>query len=832
MDNSKIKIGALILGALAAPVTALAYLYRRPLPKVNGTRKVSGLHAPVEIIRDHWGVPHIYAQHEDDLLFAQGYVHAQDRLWQMELQRRIGQGRLSEIFGELTFSADSLLRIIGLGRAARNDIAHASSETLHALKAYALGVNTFIGANQNKLPLEFTLLRFKPEAWQPVDSLAWAKMMSWGLSFNWDAEIVRAELISKLGAERAARLQGDYTADNPIIIPEHTFVEVMDRVAEHYREAEKWLPLQAVSGMSNNWVVDGNKSVTGKPLLANDPHLGLSMPAIWYENHLVSPEMESIGVSLPGTPGVVLGHNAELAWGATAAFADTQDLYLEKFHPDDPTLYEYQGAWEKANIVREEIRVKGESTPRTVDVTITRHGPIKNHGASPTLALPRSRGEGIREGARLALRWVGYEPHDLCHAVLGINRARNWHEFTEALRHWTEPSLNFVYADRAGNIGYYMAGQIPIRAKGIGQTPAPGWTGEYEWTGWIPHEELPQSYNPAQHYFATANNQVVGQEYPHFLTHETMNGFRARRIVELLTQKERLSREDFARIQVDQYCAPAKTLCGLLNKLGAEILNQPVFDGNRDRAEQALNFVRQWDCNLTADSVAGAIYEVTQNFAMRRVFEPWLGELTDHYIGVGFHPLLSPMIGTFHDRAYVILQRILTNNESEWFKPLAALEADVEGKPVTREEILARALNDALDFLQKTLGDKVAQWQWGKLHQAHFNHPLGAQKPLDQIFNRGPFPYGGDTSTVWQGAFIPKFPISPDATGTASWRQIMDPNDWDASLGIHTTGQSGHPASKHYDDMIQKWLKGEFHPLLWSREQVEANAEARLKLEP
>ena len=805
--------GSAVLGGLTYAV--LRIFMRRSLPQVDGVLKMEGLSAPVEIIRDQWGVPHIYAQTMEDLLFAQGFVHAQDRLWQMEMNRRVGHGRLAELFGELAFSTDHFLRTVGFARAAQNDLQHLDAESLRTLESYARGVNAFIAQTGERsassaphrgghgrepwpgarLPLEFTLLRFKPEPWKPLDSLVYGKVLAWGLSGNWDMEITNAALIGKVGPERAARLMGDYEATNPLILPEQTFAALAQDLIAHFEAAQSLLPIGQdaahvpprnardwtpragwLGGMSNNWVVDGAKSVTGRPLLANDPHLALQMPSIWYENHLVVTgnaeghvnSFEATGVTFPGAPFVVIGHNRDIAWGFTNAFADVQDLYVEKFNPDNPAQYEFRGQWENVQVLREPIRVKGEAAPRVVEIQTTRHGPLINHLTQVTKDSP----------LRLAFRWTAQDGGSILRAVERMNKASNWPEFCEAVRDWDVPSQNMVYADTAGNIAYYMPGRIPIRAKGIGLTPAPGWSGEYEWTGWIPHEELPQAFNPAQHYIATANNLVAGQEYPHFLTSATMNGFRARRIVDLLTEKEKLSADDFARIQVDLYCAPAKTFCALLAAV------RPTDGYTRE----ALVRLATWDFHLTADSVAGALFELTQHFSMKRVFGPWLGELTEHFLGVGFHPLLSAF-SPYHDRSFVTLQRILVANESDWFK-------DGAGQPLTREQILAAALDDAIAYLRGAIGQDLNKWEWGRIHQAGFSHTLGARKPLDRIFNRGPYPYGGDPNTVWQGSFIPKLPFSTSG-GSASWRQIIDVGDWDASRAVHTTGQSGQPASKH-----------------------------------
>lgn len=815
MSNRNLTLAAALAAAVAAPIVGLAYLWRRPLPMINGRMRLKGLHAPVEIVRDTWGVPHIYAHNDEDVFFGQGFVHAQDRLWQMELNRRIPAGRLSEIVGEVAFSTDKLTRIVGLQRAAKNDWMHAPEETVLALNAYARGVNAFLETHHNKLPLEFTLLRFTPEPWRPLDSLGWIKMMAWGQGLNWDAEILRAAILDKLGPERTAHLLGSDIADTNPIILNHTPIPGFDRLLSELHAAKTFLNITAPVGMSNNWVVDGTKSVTGKPLLANDPHLPLQMPSLWYETHLVTPEWQAAGVSLPGVPLVVIGHNAEIAWGMTNAFVDAQDLFIEQFDPDDPTRYRVNDEWEKATVVREEIRVKGEAEPRAVDVTITRHGPIMNEWFS-SAPMPREVGG-------LALQWTAYEASRSISAGLQLLRAKNWEDFRGALRDWTEPALSFVYADRAGNIGYQLAGDTPVRKNGKGATPVPGWNDEYAWTGLVEFEELPHAYNPPEHLVATANNTVVGAEYEHHLTLDTMNGFRAKRILELLDAHEKLSLENYARIQTDVHCIPAETFQALTRRWYETLRTHPALRVQGERAHRALDLLNAWDCELGADSVAGALYETTLHFAMERLYKPWLGELTDTFIGVGFHLLLHPVNGSYIDRAYLIALRILQNEEAEWLNVNNVIRSSAD--------ILAGALNEAIEYLEGHVGLDMHEWTWGRLHRASFNHPLGAVKPLDKIFNRGPFPYGGDTSTVWQAAFIPKLPIPDEAVFTASWRQIMDVSDWDNSLGVHPTGQSGHPASRHYADQMPLWLAGQHHPLLWSRENIIANQEGVLILE-
>lgn len=831
MPNRNLAVAGLVTAAIAAPIAGVTYLWRRSLPVISGRLKLPGLHDRVEVIRDKWGVPHISAHSDEDVFFAQGFVTAQDRLWHMELNRRLASGRLSELVGEVALGTDKLMRIIGLRRAAKKDWENASERVRAVLNAYARGVNAFLETNPKKLPLEFTLLRYTPETWHPIDSLSWVKMMAWGQGLNWDGELLRAAILDRLGPEKTARLLGSDISDTNPVILNHVPIPGFDRLVAELRNAKNFLNLTAPIGMSNNWVVDGTKTASGMPLLANDPHLPLQMPSLWYEAHLITPEWQAAGVSLPGVPMIVLGHNADIAWGVTNAFVDAQDLYIEKFDAKNPTRYRVGETWETAQVIREEIRVKGDKKPRPFEVMVTRHGPVMDawwaSWSNPLVAGAQTKSSTnghVSDELKLALKWVGYDASRSIDAGLGLMRAKNWNEFRTALHDWTEPALSFVYADRAGNIGYQLAGNTPIRKNGKGATPVPGWNDEYDWTGIVPFDELPHTYNPPEHLVVTANNAVVGKEYKHHLSLDTMNGFRAKRILDLLNQSDALTADDFATIQKDVYCIPAETFQKLTRAFYYAILMHPALGKRGLTAREALDFLNDWDCNLTPVSVAGALYQTTLYFAMKRLYTPWLGDLTANFIGIGFHPLLHPVNGTYVDRAYLIALRILENEESEWIR-------DENHNPTTSVDILANALNDAIRWFETNVAYDMQKWQWGKLHRAGFQHVLGAVKPLDMIFNRGPFPYGGDTSTVWQGAFVPELPIPDNAVVTASWRQIMDTSNWDQSRGVHPTGQSGHPASRHYDDQMPLWFTGKHHALWWSREKILEHQEGVLILE-
>lgn len=847
------------------------WLLYRPLPKINGTVRVKGLKGKVEVVRDHWGVPHIYAETEEDLFFAQGYVHAQDRLWQMEFHRRLASGTLAEIAGGMALEVDRFARIIGFRRAAQADLALLGEQTLRYLEAYSQGVNSFIETHRSRLPLEFTLLWHKPTPWSPLDTAVFAKFMGWSLSCNWESELLRGSLVEMLGPEKAAELEPIYPENNPIIVstgmdypagpsrskraspdpasrgvgvpnllgvrcsnPQQvrgsgaltcgsdrlwespSYQDVAARFLAEYHKVAGLLGLGGQGAGSNNWVISGARCITGRPLLANDPHLPPLMPSIWYENHLMGggpsagPSSGSgrssgrglavAGASMPGVPGVVLGHNDRIAWGATNAGPDVQDLYIEHLRTSSGCPeYQFQGEWEKAQVVREEIKVRGKKEPIVEEVIVTCHGPIING----------LLGEGTPP---LALRWVGHEPGSMLQS-LGINGAGNWEEFVASLRSWSVPAQNMVYADVDGNIGYYMAGQVPIRAKGLGLFPVPGWTGEYEWTGYIPFEELPQVYNPPAGYIASANNKIVGDDYPYFLTLEPMPGYRARRIVDLIEAQDKLSIEDCQAMQVDFYGVPAEELVPYILAL------QPDDEGCR----RAVEYIKGWDRCLTADSVAAAIYEVFEFQFLKLTFSDKLGKWADYYFGAG-RLELAP-ITTFIGWAAVALRGFLKQEDSNWFADGAT------GEPRTREEILLLALRETVSTLRGELGDDMAKWQWGRLHQTTFSHLFGRIKPLHLLFDKGPFPTGGDSETVWQASVVPGFPTSPVAI-IPTYRQIIDLGDWERSVAVNSTGQSGQLGSRHYADMIELWRTGSYHPMLWERASIEREAEGTLILLP
>jgi penicillin amidase len=812
------------LCVLVALVAAGLVLYvRRPLPRIHGTLRLAGLKGQVEVIRDRWGVPHIYADSAEDLFFAQGYIHAQDRMWQMELQRRIASGRLSEIFGEDLLDVDRLFRILGLRRAAAADEAALSDESRSVLEAYAAGVNAFLEARSGRWSVEFNLLRLKPEPWQSVDSLCWLKVMAWNMGCNWETEWIRARLADRLGPDLAADLEPPYPADNPPIVqgpglPADAEPPPNGWGSEALRQALRQvegllgaapgrpnLPtpppgVNSSAGGSNQWVVSGARSASGLPLLANDTHLPVQLPSAWYLNHLDGAGYQVTGVSLPGLPVFAVGHNAHCAWGITIAWQDAQDLYVEKLNPGNPHQVEYQGQWLDAEVVREEIRVKGREEPVVQEVLITRHGPI----ISPI----------VGEDAPLALRWVALEPSDPLRSALGLMRTRDWEAFRQALSDWAAPSLNFVYADTEGNIGFLQAGRVPIRPQGHGLVPVPGWTGEHEWQGYLSVDELPQAYNPESGWLATSNHLVVDSEFPHYVSSDLENPCRVRRAVDLLTAQGTLSAGDCARFQLDTYSAQAE-------RFARHLL---AVEPQTERERQALDHLRTWDAGLEPDNVAASLYQLCRLRALHLVFDGHLGDLSDAYVGLGQTAL--GQISRYHGRSIVRLLDLLDGpGDDGWLRDPAS------GRQRTRQELLHQALRETLALLEAELGPDMSRWTWGRLNRVHFAHPLGSVKPLHLLFNRGPYPMGGDQDTLLRASGTPRFPFEP-ADVVDALRFVADLGDWERCQAIIPGGQSGHVASRHYADLIPPWREGRLQPMPFARRAVEQHAAAKLRLLP
>ncbi|HEX9121930.1 MAG TPA: penicillin acylase family protein [Actinomycetota bacterium] len=766
---------------------------RRALPPVAGEIAVSGLSEPVEVIRDRWGVPHVFAADADDAFFAQGFVQASERLFQIDVALRLANGRLAPMFGDPVLPMDRFARTVGWNRAGER-VASAYDELSHRmLGSFVDGAHAWLEAMEAP-PVEYAVLALEPEL--PRDEGSWAAasvFLAWSLSGNWDDELLRAEIAERLGWDAVRDLfpDGGPTA-GPLVAGK---LPVPATAADLLEQA----PSRPRGQGSNNWVVDGSRTANGSPLLANDPHLVTQMPSVWVEMHLSAPGLEVSGVALPFFPGVVIGRTPRHAWGFTNVGGDTQDLYLEHLN-DDGTAAWYEGAWEPVTVHQERLQVRGRDEPEILEVRETRHGPVLD------AYLVGVRQQRVVEGGiphTYALRWVGLEHAVQPSTVHRMATAGSFEEFREALRTWACPGQNIVYADAGGTIGYQCTGLYPVRRAGDGTVPVPGWKAQFGWDGFVPFEELPWSVDPEEGVLVTANSRPHDDAYPHRLGHDFSPPQRTRRIAELLAATDRHTLETFAAIQLDTVSAVAREIATLLVEV------EPISE----RQKQAIGLLREWDGDLAVDSAGGALYQVWSIHVAREVLLPRLGErLFEHYY--------TRREGGNAFQAEVLVN-LLAFPSARWFGR-AGREA--------RDQILRRALETALDELSSALGEDPSAWRWGALHRAVFAGPLAMIEDLAGLFTGGIVELGGDGTTVLQTAFETGGPY--DVVVLPSWRMIADPADPDGALGVHTTGQSGHPASAHWNDLVPLWAAGDHHPLPMSRAAVEAVAGSSLRMSP
>lgn len=780
----------LIILALAVAAGAVAWLYRRAkasLPQLDGAIKVSGLAGRVEVLRDSHGVPHLRASSQEDVLFAQGYVTAQDRLWQMDLSRRFAHGELAEILGESTLKLDLESRTLGLPQACERAFAELDADSRQMLSAYARGVNTFITTHQDQLPIEFFLLRYRPRPWREADSFSIALNMARSLSHSWPDELMRERIRAKLSPEVYSDLFPDHSPlDRPVAdpIPSSSVApkgapaarlltgESLDSVLT--ARVSTWEKSLAGLG-SNNWVLSGTHTKSGKPLLVNDPHLGHRVPSVWYMIHMKAPGLNVSGVTFPGLPAVILGHNERIAWGATNTAPDVQDLFVENFNFRDPNKYLHNGSWIDADVRDEIIKVRDQADYH-LQVRVTRHGPVISH-------------EGARD---LALRWTALEPRALHFPFWKIDHAQNWQEFTAALRDFAGPMQNFVYADVDGNIGYYAAGHVPIRKQGDGTVPVPGSTDDYDWTGYIPFEHLPHSYNPASGIIATANGRVVPDGYPYFITSQWESPYRTARIYQLLEAGGSFAVPDMLRIQSDIHSIEDR---GLAQQLVAAAARQSPQSAD---AQYALSLLTQWDGEAKADSAATLVCEVTRRALLERILKPKLGEDLSGYEW----PMRS-----------IFLENILRSNWTRWLPPG---DADFHAT-------LVKSLEEGVARIPDLVGSRNrGAWRWGDTIPLTFHHPLGSVRPLGGLLNVGPFTQAGTQTTIKQTTTS----VGP------SMRMVIDFSNFEDSVQNITLGESGQVFSPYYRDQFQTWYQGQSLPMLFGDMAVDKGTVHKLVLEP
>jgi len=770
------------------------------LSLTDGTLKLAGLERQVTVLRDSWGVPHIYAQSQHDLFFAQGFVTAQDRLFQMELWKRVGQGRLAEIFGPGYLQRDINARRLAYRGPAAEDFASYADDARPILEAFTQGVNAEIARRSASggpgLPLEFQLAGFAPEPWKPEDCLM--RMAGFPVTRNAVTELLHAQLVTLLGAKKASALLG---FDPPVELetfPQLNLSGLTPQLLRNLQGSDSSLTMPAPGTTafalpeedgsskwaSNNWVLSGKLTATGRPLLSNDPHRTVDkVPSLRYIVHLVAPGWDVIGATEPGTPGVQDGHNFRVAWGWTIFGMDQQDLYLETIHPGDAQRYKTENGFEQLQVRDSTFHVKGQADV-SVQLKFTRHGPVLWEDPATHRAL--------------ALRWVGAEPGTAGYmASLTLDRVKNWNEFEEAVKRWKLPTHNIVYADVDGNIGEHSVGMAPVRKNFTGTMPLPG-TGGYEWSGWVPVAELPHQFNPEKGFVVTANQRMTAENFPYKVGFEWSEPYRANRITEVLAKAahdgHKLTREDMEHLQGDVVSMPARELLALLAATA------------KDSNDASTQLLLRWDAAVDRDSAAAALYEL------------WLLEIEQQMLH-----RLAP------ENTWKVLQarvpltvilRHLQNPTEETFGPQPQ---------AARNRLLLDALNSATAKLRSLQGNNSSAWAWGRLHTVTFHHPLELLEGAKPLFDVGPVPRPGDNYTINDAGYGGEH---FDQVSGPSYREILDVGNWDDSVVANVPGESGQPGSAHYSDLLPYWDQTRYFPMLYSKSAVEKEAKNRLVLEP
>jgi penicillin G amidase len=778
------------------------------LPKYQGKLFIPGLRDKVDVVWGSHGVPHVFAANERDLFIAQGYLHAQERLWQMEMSRRFLSGRLAEIFGSFavpwkelsshfrgshTADLDYFIRLVGIRGAALASMEVLAGPDGERLQAYSDGVNRYIERCGTKLPWEFRVLRYQPEPWQPQDCLTIGKGFALLVSPTLFTRFNMIALATQLSdrPETFRSLLPSYPEDSPTITR-----AIWDSARGLWRFMNGTLAVNGWSPAghgSNSWVVAPSHSATGNAILCNDPHLHIMLPSIWYLMYLkAEPEpnqpdgFEALGASIPGSPCITIGHNRWIAWGITAALCDDVEIYREKIHPLEPNRYLVGHKWLTTKNWDEQIRVRGRGEINRM-VRSTIHGPIIS-----------DFGPTHPSGENLSLRWTAHEPSQDFHCLYGINRARSWPEFLNSLSYQAAPTLNYLFADHQGNIGYSLAGKIPKRSQAPSLLPLDGWNESNEWKGYIPFDELPRTYNPPDGVIATANHRVVDASYPYYVSYFFEPPYRIERIRELLGSKESFSIDDMAGIQMDTLSLHAKDC---INTLRADLVRLKSDD---PRVSEAADRLLRWDGTCQEASVEASLFHVFHHRLMANLLVPALGKEFFHTYVEIFNQCLMP------------IAQILSAPNSPWFS----------AQP--RRETVARALQESCKELEQAIGADMASWQWGRIHTLTLSHALGRVKLLRPALSIGPFQTPGDGVTINMGFYRHSTPYQ-HAVG-ASLRCIIDVGRWDQSSFILPSGQSGHLSSPYYQDQTDLWRKGKSIRIHFNHE--DADARSRLILEP
>ena len=759
------------------------------IPSLTGSVQLRGLQGTVKVFRDRYGIPHMKAESELDAFFAQGFVTAQDRLWHMEYDRRRGSGRWAEAVGESGVAQDKMMRRFRLEASAKADYQVMDPHTKDVFDAYAAGVNAFITSG-DALPVEYRITRLEPEPWQPWDGLTAYKVRHISMGV-FESKVWRARMVREMGPEAAGKLFPGFEPGYLMILPPgSTSPGPLDEGLKELAEGAAGLNhLNEMDTGSNSWVLCGAETATGKPILAGDSHRALDTPSAYYQNQVACPEFDVVGLSFPGVPGFPhFGHNGRVSWSVTHTAADYQDLYVERFQDGK---YLYKDRWLEAETHDETIKVR-DGTDVHTKVTVTQHGPV--------IAGYPDQGSG------LAFKYTATEQASTWPEILWrMLRVENSKELVDSMSGWVDPCNNLLFADIHGNMGYLCRGRIPIRSRVNGWLPVPGWTGEHEWEGDIPFDELPVSINPPEGYIATANNRPVGDDYPHYIAIDFTPEFRVRLVTEGLKSLHRPTAEDMEQVHAQRVSIPALAYLGVVKQI----------DPKDAAIKAAKHLLLDWNGEMNANQVQPTIYSAMRDAMLKEVLET---NLTEKLAYDAWHPA-DRGLGSFSNRLKARLVAMIEQDDRSLLP-----EGD------TWPTAVARALSKAVATLSERLGGDMGQWQWERVHQARPKHNLSAAFPeLAELLDPPAIPSSGDGDTPLQGGYSPANPATVTSLSVA--RYSYDPSDWENSLWVVPLGSSGHPGSPHYADQSETWRQVKMIPMGYDWGRIEASCETKQTLE-
>jgi penicillin amidase len=819
----KASIGILISLLLIVIVISILsfWMLNKSLPSYNGELKLLGLQSIVKIHRNDFALPMITAETDEDAAFALGFIHSQERLFQMDVARRAGEGRLSEVFGSKTVSIDQMFRTIGMFNSIKENYEKLNPLSKKILKAYANGVNAFLNEAKGKYPIEFNILNYDPYPWKPEHSLVIAKLMGWELNLSWWSDITFSQLVQKFGIEKTQELLPDFPENSFTIIPSDIkgFASISNDLIKVDRQFRKFTGLVGTHIGSNNWVINGNMSASGKPIIANDPHLAYSAPCKWYFVMIRSNDWNVDGFTIPGLPAVVIGKNQSasggIAWALTNVMADDADFYAEKIDSSGNNYF-LNNSWQKLKSKKDTIHVK-DSSDVIFEIKKTHRGPL----VSDVHPFGRLYPDQHSKIAQLSMRWTGLEFSDEMFAAVSINKSKNWNEFKNAVQYFTVPGQNFVYGDAQGNIGYICAARLPIRTSNSPTLIYDGTTDKNDWKGFVPYDEMPKLFNPPQNFIASANNKTIAN-FKYHISNIWEPSSRIERITELLNSKPKHSINDYKKYQNDIVSPYAKKIVGYLLS---------AFNGVKIKDKNlnlTLELFKNWNFEMNTGSQVPTIYTMFFQFLLKNIFDDEMGtDLLKEYVFLANVP-------------YRIIPKMLSENKSSFFDNINTTQIE------SRDDIIRKSLVDALSDLENNYGKDVKDWQWGKIHQVTFKHMFhNINSLLDNIINIGPYEIGGDGTTIFNTEY--SFPELLEETRNLSkayrsnpyenilgpsMRYIYDFADPDHMNIILPTGQSGQFMSDHFKDMSAMWLKGKYIKINLLEDEFIKRSKFMMKLIP